>query len=48
MDEHGTTARRTSRGLGPDERLVLWGLLGFFGLGLYAALMVAVGMWLTP
>ena len=43
-----TARRRASRGHDPDEKLMLWGLLGFFGLGLYAALMVAFGMWLTP
>ncbi len=32
----------------PDEKLMLWGALGFFFLGLYAAIFVAFGMWLTP
>jgi len=32
----------------PDEKIMLWGALFFFGLGLYAAAFVAFGMWLTP
>lgn len=32
----------------PDEKLMLWGMLFFFGLGLYAAAFVALGVWLTP
>lgn len=32
----------------PDEKLMLWGMLGFLGLGVYAAVFVAFGMWLTP
>ncbi len=32
----------------PDEKFMLWGMVGFFALGLYAAIFVAFGMWLTP
>lgn len=32
----------------PDEKLMLWGLLFFFGLGLYAVAFILFGMWLTP
>lgn len=32
----------------PEEKLMLWGLLFFFGLGLYAAAFIVFGMWLTP
>lgn len=32
----------------PEEKLMLWGVLFFLGLGLYAAAFVAFGMWLTP
>lgn len=32
----------------PDEKMMLWGALFFFGLGLYAAAFVVFGMWLTP
>ncbi len=36
------------RNFDPDEKLMLWGLLFFFGLGLYAAAFVGIGVWLTP
>lgn len=32
----------------PEEKLMLWGVLFFLGLGLYAGAFVAFGMWLTP
>ena len=46
--ERGDAAREPRRCSDPDEKLMLWGLLGFFLLGLYAAVFVALGMWLTP
>jgi len=44
VERHGGPRRWSD----PDERLVLWGLLGFLLLGLYAAVCVAIGMWMTP
>lgn len=39
---------RPRRHIDADEKLMLWGLLFFFGLGLYAAAFVGIGVWLTP
>lgn len=43
--ELGTASRRLPRGWGSHEerRLMLWGLMGFFLLGVYAAVFVIVG-----
>jgi hypothetical protein len=32
---------------GPDKKLMLWGMLFFLLLGVYAAVFVAFGVWLT-
>lgn len=39
---------RPRRHIDAYEKLMLWGLLFFFGLGLYAAAFVALGVRLAP
>jgi hypothetical protein len=38
----GTSSRRRD----PDEHGMLWGMLAFFGWGMYAAVFVIWGVWL--
>ena len=54
VDQGPTAADTTPNAPGPrrwnegEEKQMLYAMLFFFGLGLYAALFAALGVWLSP